>query len=90
MPVCETHKDAIDGGEDWVLQHAEGQAGLPATVLMSGDVPWRMLAASAEKVLGNRTGLILHLTISHSGESRDLQLLVPWDEAEVLSELMDS
>lgn len=90
MPVCAHHKDAMDGGEDWVLQHPDRQAARSADVLMAGDVPWRVLAASGMKVQGNRAGLILHLTLSHAGESRDLQLLVPWDEAEVLKGMLDS
>ncbi|MBT2586494.1 hypothetical protein J7I86_11695 [Arthrobacter sp. ISL-95] len=91
VPICSVHKEALEGGEFWILQHLTQPSGpVVANVLMSGDVPWRVLAASAESASGSATGLLLHLTISHSGELKDLQLLVPWDEAEVLKGLLDS
>ncbi|QSZ51307.1 hypothetical protein [Arthrobacter sp. D5-1] len=80
----------MDGGEDWVLKHPEGQESRSAGVLMSQDVPWRVLATSAIKVGGNKPGLVLHLTLSHAGDSKELQVLVPWDEAEVLKGILDS
>lgn len=90
VPVCGSHKDAMDGGDDWVLHHGGEQAGRTAEILMAADVPWRVLAASSAKVQGNREGLLLRLTLSHAGASKDLQLLLPWDEAEVLKGMMDS
>lgn len=90
LPVCGSHKDAMDGGEDWILHHPGDQGGGSAEVLMAQDVPWRVLASSAAKVEGNRSGVLLHLTLSHAGDSKDLQLLVPWEEAEVLKGVMDS
>ncbi|WP_155854251.1 hypothetical protein [Arthrobacter sp. MA-N2] len=90
LAVCGAHKDAMEGGEDWVLTHPDGAGPGGADVLVSRDVPWRVLAASAKKAEGNKTGLILHLTLSHAGQSRELQLLVPWDEAEVLRGILDS
>lgn len=88
VPVCGSHKEAMDGGEDWVFLPTEGQAGGSGVVLVGENVPWRVLAASAVRAQGNKAGLILHLTLSHSGESKDLQLLVPWEEAEVLKGMM--
>ena len=90
LPVCGSHKDAMDGGDDWVLRRRGEQTGRSADVLMAGDMPWRVLAASAAKVQGNRAGLLLQLTLTQAAESRDMQLLLPWDEAEVLKGMMDS
>ncbi|MCU1516515.1 MAG: hypothetical protein JWQ75_1236 [Pseudarthrobacter sp.] len=90
LPVCASHKEIMDSGEDWVLRHQAGNAGHSSGILTLHDVPWRVLAVSAMKVGGNKPGLILHLTLSHSGESKETQLLLPWDEAEVLKGILDS
>lgn len=78
LAVCGAHKDVMEGGEDWFLTHPDGADSGAADVLVSRDVPWRVLAASGLKAGGNKPGLILHLTLSHAGESRELQLLLPW------------
>lgn len=87
IPVCGTHKDALDAGADWVLDEQDSD---PARLLLGNDVPWRVLAISPDRSRGSVNGLMLRLTLSQMGTTRDLRLVVPWSEVDILKEMLDS
>jgi hypothetical protein len=91
-PVCENHRDRIYGGDDWLPGHEPGASpdGAPTTILMAEDLPRRVLAASATKAGGSRPGLTLRLTTVKNGESKEFEMLLPYDEGEILKGLLES
>lgn len=87
IPVCGTHREALDAGADWVLEEQDAE---PARLLMGNAVPWRVLAISPDRSRGSVKGLMLRLTLSQMGTTKDLQLVVPWGEVDILKEMLDS
>lgn len=87
LPICTAHGQKLANGDQWYALRAGADNDHPA-VYTGIDVPPRVLAVSAARCAGSEPGILLRLTLGGEHETKDLHVLVPWEEVGVVTSVL--